>query len=46
MDLFKARIKNSQTAVIPACGHSAFWEQPELFNKAVLDFLIRGQAPI
>jgi pimeloyl-ACP methyl ester carboxylesterase len=41
MNLFKARIKNSQRAVIPECGHSAFWEQPELFNKAVLDFLNR-----
>jgi pimeloyl-ACP methyl ester carboxylesterase len=25
--------------VIPECGHSAFWEQPEAFNQAVLDFI-------
>jgi len=25
--------------VIPECGHSAFWEQPEAFNRAVLDFI-------
>jgi pimeloyl-ACP methyl ester carboxylesterase len=25
--------------VIPECGHSAYWEQPELFNRAVLDFI-------
>lgn len=46
MKLFRNRIKNSESALIPECGHSAFWEQPELFNKAVLDFLNRGQAPI
>jgi pimeloyl-ACP methyl ester carboxylesterase len=41
MKLFKHRIKNSQSFVIPECGHSAFWEQPEHFNKAILDFLNR-----
>jgi pimeloyl-ACP methyl ester carboxylesterase len=46
MKLFTDRIKHAQSAVIPECGHSAFWEQPEHFNKAVLDFLNRGQAPI
>jgi pimeloyl-ACP methyl ester carboxylesterase len=25
--------------VVPECGHSAFWEQPEIFNRAVLDFI-------
>jgi pimeloyl-ACP methyl ester carboxylesterase len=25
--------------VIPECGHSAFWEQPEAFNRAILDFV-------
>jgi len=24
---------------VPECGHSAFWEQPEIFNRAVLDFI-------
>lgn len=36
--LFAARFPNCESLVIPECGHSAFWEQPELFNRAVLDF--------
>jgi pimeloyl-ACP methyl ester carboxylesterase len=39
LTLFKDRIKNSTSIVIPECGHSAYWEQPELFNRAVLDFI-------
>ena len=37
--LFAARFPNCESVVIPECGHSAFWEQPEFFNRAVLDFL-------
>jgi len=25
--------------VAPDAGHSAYWEQPEVFNRAVLDFI-------
>jgi pimeloyl-ACP methyl ester carboxylesterase len=32
-------IPNSQYATLPAAGHGAFWEQPELWNRLVLDFL-------
>jgi pimeloyl-ACP methyl ester carboxylesterase len=39
--LFAERIKGSAMAVIPEAGHSAYWEQPERFNAAVLDFLAR-----
>ncbi len=39
--LIAAKIPNATTAVVPECGHSAFWEQPDLFNKLVLDFLTR-----
>jgi pimeloyl-ACP methyl ester carboxylesterase len=39
--LIASRIPNATTAVVPECGHSAFWEQPDLFNKLVLDFLTR-----
>ncbi len=39
LPLFSARIKGSETLVIPEAGHSAYWEQPELFNSAVLKFL-------
>ena len=37
--LFAARFPHCESLVIPECGHSAFWEQPEQFNRAVLDFL-------
>jgi len=39
LKLFKDRIKNSTSIVLPECGHSAYWEQPELFNRAILDFI-------
>ena len=39
LQLFAARIKGSETFVIPDAGHSAYWEQPELFNRTVLKFL-------
>ena len=37
--LFAARISGCESLVIPECGHSAYWEQPEMFNRAVLEFL-------
>ncbi len=37
--LFAARFPHCESLVIPECGHSAFWEQPEQFNRAVLDFI-------
>jgi pimeloyl-ACP methyl ester carboxylesterase len=39
LPMFEARIKSSETLVIPEAGHSAYWEQPEVFNHAVLKFL-------
>jgi pimeloyl-ACP methyl ester carboxylesterase len=37
--MIAAEIPNSRLAVIPEAGHSTYWEQPELFNRAVLDFI-------
>jgi len=37
--LFAARIKNSESVVLPEVGHSAYWEQPEIFNRTVLEFI-------
>ena len=37
--VFAARIKNSESVIIPESGHSAYWEQPETFNRAVLEFI-------
>jgi len=37
--LFTAHIKNSETVIIPEAAHSGYWEKPEVFNRAVLDFI-------
>ena len=37
--LFAARIKGSESLIVPEAGHSTYWEQPEIFNRAVLDFI-------
>jgi pimeloyl-ACP methyl ester carboxylesterase len=37
--LFAARIKGADSVVVPEAGHSAYWEQPDVFNRAVLDFI-------
>jgi pimeloyl-ACP methyl ester carboxylesterase len=37
--LLAKRFPNCESVVIPECGHSAFWEQPEIFNRTVLDFI-------
>jgi pimeloyl-ACP methyl ester carboxylesterase len=39
--LFAARIKGSESLIVPEAGHSAYWEQPEVFNRAVLDFITK-----
>src|SRR5436190_17042467 len=39
MRLFAARIKHAETAIVPESGHSAYWEQPEVFNRLVLTFI-------
>jgi pimeloyl-ACP methyl ester carboxylesterase len=37
--LFAKRFPRCESVVLPECGHSAYWEQPERFNRAVLEFL-------
>jgi pimeloyl-ACP methyl ester carboxylesterase len=37
--MIAAEIPNSRVALVPEAGHSIYWEQPELFNRAVLDFI-------
>lgn len=36
---FATRFPKCESVVIPECGHSAFWEQPDTFNRTVLDFI-------
>ena len=37
--LFAARIKGSESVIVPEVGHSTYWEQPEIFNKTVMAFI-------
>jgi pimeloyl-ACP methyl ester carboxylesterase len=41
--MIAAEIPNSRVVLMPEAGHSSYWEQPEIFNRAVLDF-IGGQS--
>lgn len=39
--LFANRIPGCELQILPECGHSAYWERPDLFNELVLDFIKR-----
>ncbi|MFQ6029292.1 MAG: alpha/beta fold hydrolase [Dehalococcoidia bacterium] len=39
MRLLAAHILNSRFETVPEAGHAAFWEQPEVWNGLVLEFL-------
>ena len=39
-----ARIPGAQLVVMPDVGHSAPWERPDDFNRAVLGFIGRVEA--
>lgn len=39
MKLFASRVGNSEFLVVPEAGHSTYWEKPEIFNRAVLNFI-------
>ena len=41
--MIAAEIPNSRVVLVSESGHSIYWEQPEIFNRAVLDF-IGGQS--
>jgi pimeloyl-ACP methyl ester carboxylesterase len=37
--MIAAEIPNSEVAVASEAGHSVYWEQPDVFNRAVLEFV-------
>jgi len=39
--MVSARIPNSEMAIMRGAGHSSYWEQPDAFNRVVLEFLAR-----
>ena len=39
--LFAARIRGAESVIVPDVGHSAYWEAPDVFNRAVLTFIAK-----
>ncbi len=39
MRTMASRISGCQFALMPEAGHAAYWEQPETWNRLVLDFI-------
>lgn len=42
--IFLSHLPDGELVTIPEAGHSAYWEQPQIFNQTVLDFLSRHAA--
>ncbi len=34
-------LPDNKVVIVPECGHSPYWEQPEFFNRTVLEFIGR-----
>jgi pimeloyl-ACP methyl ester carboxylesterase len=41
MRMLARHIPDVELIIVPETGHSPYWERPDLFNDAVLDFLDR-----
>jgi pimeloyl-ACP methyl ester carboxylesterase len=41
MRMMVGHLPDCEFATIPEAGHAAFWEQPEIWNRTVLDFIGR-----
>ena len=39
--MIAAKIPNAELVVAPESGHSVYWEEPEVFNRAVLAFVAK-----
>jgi pimeloyl-ACP methyl ester carboxylesterase len=42
MRLWAPHVKRSEWVVVPDAGHSMAWEQPDIFNEKVLEFMRRA----
>ena len=42
MRMIGRQVPNNELVIVPECGHSPYWEQPELFNRTVLEFIRRS----
>ena len=45
MRQWSAHLQNGEWASVPDAGHSIAWEQPEIFNRSVLQFLQGCRGP-
>jgi len=43
MRMIARHIPSNELVILAECGHSAYWERPDMFNAAVLDFIARNQ---
>ena len=39
MKILASHIRNAEFLVVPNAGHSVYWEEPDVFNRSVLDFI-------
>jgi pimeloyl-ACP methyl ester carboxylesterase len=39
--MFASHLPGAETLIVPETGHSAYWEQADLFNRAVLTFVAK-----
>ena len=42
MRMIARHVPDNKIVIVPECGHSPYWEQPELFNRTVLGFIGRA----
>jgi pimeloyl-ACP methyl ester carboxylesterase len=40
-----SRVRNARSVVIPGAGHLPCWDQPEAFNRVLLQFLQDASTP-
>jgi len=41
MRMIARHLPNNEHVIVPECGHSPYWEQPEFFNRTVIEFIRR-----
>jgi pimeloyl-ACP methyl ester carboxylesterase len=39
MRMIARHVPDNEVVIVPECGHSPYWEQPEFFNRTVLGFI-------
>ncbi len=44
--LYAAHIPDNEMLIVPEAGHAVYWETPEIFNAAVLEFIARRGASL